>query len=692
MCEKLELKIITVLSVILLIGVISAALMTLIFEKASLYRITESSSEVTTSIIAMDIERAMLSGRSDLAREIVEDIKAEKTVQEIKVLNIEGREAFKKDAPVTDSDVIKKLSETKAPYFAKDVKSLTYYRPLLNKEKCMSCHEDDQAIRGAVKVTMSIEEEYNKTINFIIIIILTTGLGSIMFSILLWVMIRKMVITPVKLIEAASSKLSEGDLSFKIDIKSKDEMGKVSRSIKEALMSISAVLRRVKDVSTRVSSVTKTVERDSKQVVDGTVLEAEAIANISTSVEEMNAAISEIADGTTGLAASTEETAASMEQMATSISQITSSSHNLSRSVESTAASIEELSATINQVANNSVELTTASEETQSAISEISSSVKEVEQTAKESAMLSEKVEKEATDYGIRSIEKTVQGMNEIKASVEKTADYITKLGGRSKEIGKILNVIADITDQTRLLALNAAILAAKAGEHGKGFSVVADEIKELAERTSVSTREIATLIKSVQQEMGDAVDAMDEGLKSVETGFNVTGEAADALERIVKSSKKSSEMSAAIERATAEQAKATMLVKEAMEKVLTMVGQIEKATSEQNKGIQLIMKETEKMNDASKQVKTATNEQSANSKQISQAVELVSDKSQQISMAISDQKIGSNQIWKSIEKIKDIPKENKEIAFKVNQLLKELQKDAELTVHEMGKFKLAGD
>ena len=78
------------------------------------------------------------------------------------------------------------------------------------------------------------------------------------------------------------------------------------------------------------------------------------------------------------------------------------------------------------------------------------------------------------------SIEKTIDGMKNIKSTVEKTADYITKLGGRSEEIGKILNVIDDITEQTTLLALNAAILAAQAGEHGKGFSVVADEIERI--------------------------------------------------------------------------------------------------------------------------------------------------------------------------------------------------------------------
>jgi phosphate/phosphite/phosphonate ABC transporter binding protein len=290
------------------------------------------------------------------------------------------------------------------------------------------------------------------------------------------------------------------------------------------------------------------------------------------------------------------------------------------------------------------------------------------------------------------SIGKAIDGMKDIKVSVEKTAGYIKKLGGRSEEIGKILNIIDEVTDQTTLLALNAAILAAQAGEHGKGFSVVADEIKNLAERTSVSTQEIGELIQSVQQEVSDAVEAMALGLKSVDTGFKVTGEAADALRKIVESSKQSSDMSAAIERSTAEQAQATRLVSKAMEKVLLMVGEIAKATTEQSRGIQLIVKATEKISDVSLHVKTATNEQSINSKQVSQAIELVSDKSRQISRSMHEQKIGATQIWESIERIKDIPKDNKARAFNLNQRVKDLMKDAELTATEMERFRFTQD
>ena len=692
MRERLELKILTLVLILLIIGVVAAGIMVLTIEKNSLYSITTSSLDSTANIIAMDINRIMLEGKADVTKELLAEMKEQKGIEEISIIHYDGHYAFSSDTTTSEANVMKQIAVTKAPMETHDVKKVTFYRPLLNEDRCKACHMNDPDVLGAIKLSISIEKEYNHAVKLIIFVIAAAIIAALCFSGVLWYALRKMVIKPVKAVEDAAQRMSEGDMSFDVEITSVDEIGRASSAIRLSMFSLSDILKRIKDITKRVNHLVQEVEGESRRMIEGAVLEAEAIGDISSSVEEMNAAISDIADGTEGLAASAEETAASMEEMVTSIGEITNSTQDLSAAVDATSSSIEELSATIREVANNATELAQSAQDTQSAIMEIATSVREVEHRSKESAELSEQVKRDASTFGMTSIEKTIRGMQNIKQSVEKTADYIQKLGGRSEEIGKILIVIDDITDQTTLLALNAAILAAQAGEHGKGFSVVADEIKQLADRTSLSTQEIGNLIQSVQQEVSDAIDAMKEGLKSVETGFKVTSEAADALRKIVESSTKSSEMAAAIERSTSEQSQATGLVSQAMERVLSMVGQIAKATTEQSKGIQLIMNATERIRDVSTHVRTATNEQSLNSKQISQAIEVVSDKSQQISRAINEQKLGSNQIWTSIEKIKDIPKSNKERSFKLNQLVKEVHKDAELASTEMERFKFADE
>jgi len=690
MREKLELKIIITVLVMLLAGVVIAGAMTMLIEKSTLYGITRENSETTAAIIKKDVEMTMLENRPDLTKKLIDSLRGTAGIAGLHVVNSEGREAFVKDAPVIEADAMKKIISTKAPIVEESSKGYTFYKPLENADSCKGCHAQDGAMLGAVKVSLSIEKEYERAMKSVTIVILLTIAGALGFSLVLWLMLRKMVISPIKAMENAALRMAEGDLSFDVNVKSKDEIARLSNFIKESVGAVGRILQRIKGVSARIAHVVETVGKDSKKVLDGTQLETEAIADISSSVEDLNAAISDITEGTEKLAASTEETAASMEEMTNAVGNVKNNSHDLSVAVDATSSSIAELSATIKEVAHNADNLSIATEETLSAIEEMTSSVKEVEGNAKESANLSQKVMTDASTFGMGSIDKTMEGMKNIKSSVEKTNDFVKKLGGRSDEIGKILNVIDDITDQTTLLALNAAILAAQAGEHGKGFSVVAEEIKDLAERTAFSTQEIGSLIQSVQQEVKGTIQAMAEGLKSVDEGLKLSREASDALRKIVASSKKSSEMALSIDRSTGEQAKAIRLVSEAMERIKNMTGMIAKATSEQAKGTTLIMGATEKMRDISHQVRGATDEQAATSKHISEAIEVVSDKSRQISKAIYEQKIGSNQMWKSVEKIKDIPKANRDLAFSVNNSLRSLQKDAELIDKEIGRFKFS--
>ncbi|MBI5587069.1 MAG: methyl-accepting chemotaxis protein, partial [Deltaproteobacteria bacterium] len=127
-----------------------------------------------------------------------------------------------------------------------------------------------------------------------------------------------------------------------------------------------------------------------------------------------------------------------------------------------------------------------------------------------------------------------ITAMQEVAASTAVTAKTIKELGKSSEEIGTIVSVINDIADQTNLLALNAAIEAARAGEQGRGFAVVADEVRKLAERTTKATKEISAMIKTIQSETGKAVDAMDAGTDKVENGVRLANEAGDALRQIV--------------------------------------------------------------------------------------------------------------------------------------------------------------
>jgi len=687
--EKLAFKILGIGLAILIVGIIATSTIVFYIVKSNIYSVASHRLEATSKVIKESLERIMLEGRAETSRALAENLKKITGFDSVEIFNHEAKIAFTGTMPTDGIESIKQVIKENAPFSEKKGNSIIFYMPFENKPECQGCHGAEAPVIGVVRVSASLAKEYESVSNFMLFVTLGSLLGAGALGFIFWSVIKKFVITPIKSLETEAAKMAEGDFRIETDIFTKDEIGKLDASIKESLRSISTILQRVKDIAARISGVSGEVESTSRKVVEGTQSETEAVANISSSVEELNAAIIEIAESTESLASSVEETAASTEEMASSIGSITNITNELSEGVEATSSSIEEMSATIKEVAESADHLAKVSEETLSAVEEIIYSIKEVEASARESSKLSEKVTKDASTLGVTAIEKTTNGMQKIKTSVEKTASVIKKLGGRSEEIGKILNVIDDITDQTTLLALNAAILASQAREHGKGFSVVADEIKDLAERTAFSTQEIDALIQSVRQEVKDAVEAMQDGLVSVEEGLRLSQEASDALRKILESSKKSSEMAAAIERSTSEQAKAARLVSESIEKVRAMVGQIAKATSEQSKGIAFIIGAADKMRNGAIQVKNATEQQAASSKQMAQAVEIISDRTQQISRAINEQKVGSTQIRDSIDKIKHIPKENRDLSFRINKALRELSKDSELLLTEIERFKL---
>ena len=202
---------------------------------------------------------------------------------------------------------------------------------------------------------------------------------------------------------------------------------------------------------------------------------------------------------------------------------------------------------------------------TSSAVEQLTVSMKQVSNNAEASAEAARRA-LDAAEQGNRAVSDTLEGMQRIRASVQATAKKIKSLGDRSLEISEIINVINDITEQTNLLALNAAIEAARAGEAGRGFAVVADEVRKLAEHSRSATKDIAALIKAIQAETNEAVVVMEEGTREVEVGAGLADQAGKALEAISSVVRQSAELVQEISLASKQQVRGTEGVANAMQ------------------------------------------------------------------------------------------------------------------------------
>ncbi|KAB2925931.1 MAG: methyl-accepting chemotaxis protein [Bacteroidetes bacterium] len=224
------------------------------------------------------------------------------------------------------------------------------------------------------------------------------------------------------------------------------------------------------------------------------------------------------------------------------------------------ASASTEISASTEQMAAGAHQQTSQASEVASAVEEMTKTIVENSQTAKHTAETSKQA-KIAAEQGGKVVEDTVNGMKKIADVVRSSATTVQALGRSSDQIGEIISVIEEIADQTNLLALNAAIEAARAGEQGRGFAVVADEVRKLAERTTKATKEIASMIKQIQTDTKGAVTAMQEGTKQVDAGIALADRAGVSLQEIVAISQKVTDMISQIAGASEEQSKASELI-----------------------------------------------------------------------------------------------------------------------------------
>ncbi|AVX29861.1 methyl-accepting chemotaxis protein [Carboxydocella thermautotrophica] len=305
-----------------------------------------------------------------------------------------------------------------------------------------------------------------------------------------WLLLGR-ILPRLERVQKVAARVRVGDMTVQADIDGKDEIADLARDLN--------------GIGAHLQGIIHSLKENSYEIGDRSKLLAQAAQTAAAATSQLATAVNEVAAGTNEQSAKLQEVTDLARQLAEAIDQI-------ARGAEEQASHVSETARLTEMMAGRLAQLEMALQQLQLAA-----------QTTLNSGQ-----------SGRQAVEETIAGMQRIQTEVEKVGVVVARLGEHSTQIGNIIQVIDEIAEQTNLLALNAAIEAARAGEHGKGFAVVADEVRKLAERSGRATKEIAQLINNIQSGIEEAVHAMGRSQKEVTSGVELAAGAGQALADIL--------------------------------------------------------------------------------------------------------------------------------------------------------------
>lgn len=428
---------------------------------------------------------------------------------------------------------------------------------------------------GYVSVAISSQSIESEKQSSLIISFASLAIFGI-FGWLVQLLLRNTVIRPVESLKQSAQKVAAGNFESRVELNQSDEIGELAAAFNIMVENNKRSLDEISLKTQQAEEARRLSERMQHESEDRQKYLKAQFEKISEVIEAVTKG-----DLTKELQVENDDEVALLMQkinqmihdLNSLIGEVHTAGDSLAEASTQITSAAEEMSTGAGEQASQTREVATAVEEMSKTVIESSKNAGEAADMAKRASGLA--------NVGEKVFQETIGGMTKIAQLVKKSAEIVDTLGKSSAQIGEIIQVIDDIADQTNLLALNAAIEAARAGEQGRGFAVVADEVRKLAERTTSATKEIAGMIKRIQQETSQVVLAMTEGNTEAENGMKLVDNAASSLSQIISSVNGVVGMINQIAGAAQEQSSTSEQISHNVENISSVAARVSGATSD---------------------------------------------------------------------------------------------------------------
>jgi methyl-accepting chemotaxis protein len=450
---------------------------------------------------------------------------------------------------------------------------------------------------------------------------------GVVLAFLATLLLTRPITDGLRRLTAAANGLAKGDTDQELNLAGHDEIGQMAVAFREVM----AYQRAMADVADTVADgdLTRNIEPQSARDVLGTSFKR-MIANLRDLVGQVQESAVSLANTSAQLGSAAAQTGSAVQQVTMAVQNVASGAQETSRSAQETTASVTQLSQVIDGIARGATDQARQVHTTSSTASQMAAGIEQVAANATQMAGASQQT-RTAAELGGQAVRETTAAMTEIQLVVGQAASKVRELGTLGQKIGAVVETIDDIAEQTNLLALNAAIEAARAGEHGKGFAVVADEVRKLAERSGRETKQIAELIAQVQTGTKEAVAAMDSGAARVELGSAKAEQAGQALEEILKAVQDTVRQVGEIASSSQQMAHGARSVTDAMMSISAVVEESSASTEQMAAQASAVTGSVQSIAAVSEEQSAATEEVSASTEQMSAQVEQMSAQAQEL-------------------------------------------------------------